>query len=222
MLGVAHIDYTYCIFNSQVETMATRTYTSLVRTAAAAEKRERVIQAAITLLRESESAANFSLDTVAKIAGVTRLTVYNQFGSRRGLLEEAFDDIAVRGRLGRLKDVQTLADPREGIARLVEICCDFWSSDPALARIYDAMVLDQEFEQSLIERNERRRQLIQLLIQRMAPRAAKRGKLRDTVDLIFALTSMAMFRLLVAGRSPGDVSVLIQSSVDAALDQLDR
>ena len=43
-------------------------------------------------------------------------------------------------------------------------------------------------------------QLIQLLIQRMAPRAAKREKLRDTVDLIFALTSMAMLRLLAAGR----------------------
>ncbi|GAB2792635.1 TetR/AcrR family transcriptional regulator [Dyella kyungheensis] len=202
--------------------MATRTYTSLVRTAAAAEKRERAIQAAITLLRDSESAANFSLDTVAKIAGVTRLTLYNQFGSRRGLLEEAFDDIAVRGRLGRLKGLQTLADPHEGIAQLVEICCDFWGSDPALIRIYDAMVLDQEFEQSLTERNERRRQLIQLLIQRMAPRAAKREKLRDTVDLIFALTSMAMFRLLVPGRSPREVGALIQSSVAAALDRLDR
>jgi len=202
--------------------MATRTYTSLVRTAAAVEKRERAIKAAITLLRDAESAANFSLDTVAKIAGVTRLTLYNQFGSRRGLLEEAFDDIAIRGRLGRLKDVQTLADPREGIAQLVEICCDFWGSDPALMRIYDAMVLDQEFEQSLTERNERRRQLIQLLIQRMAPRAAKREKLRDTVDLIFALTSMAMFRLLVPGRSPREVGALIQSSVTAALDRLDR
>ena len=202
--------------------MATRTYTSLVRTAAAAEKRERAIQAAITLLRDAESAANFSLDTVAKIAGVTRLTLYNQFGSRRGLLEEAFDDIAVRGRLGRLKGLQTLADPREGIAQLVEICCDFWGSDPALMRIYDAMVLDQEFEQSLTERNERRRQLIQLLIQRMAPRAAKREKLRDTVDLIFALTSMAMFRLLVPGRLPREVGALIQSSVAAALDRLDR
>ena len=202
--------------------MATRTYTSLVRTAAAAEKRERAIQAAITLLRDAESAANFSLDTVAKIAGVTRLTLYNQFGSRRGLLEEAFDDIAIRGRLGRLKDLQTLADPREGIAQLVEICCDFWGSDPALIRIYDAMVLDQEFEQSLTERNERRRQLIQLLIQRMAPRAAKREKLRDTVDLIFALTSMAMFRLLVPGRSPREVGALIQSSVAVALDRIDR
>ena len=53
--------------------------------AAAAETRERVIEAASRTLREGESIARFSLDTVAKVAGVTRLTVYNQFGSRRGL-----------------------------------------------------------------------------------------------------------------------------------------
>ena len=52
--------------------------------AAAAEKRERVIEAAARSLREDASIASFSLDAVAKAAGVTRLTVYHQFGSRRG------------------------------------------------------------------------------------------------------------------------------------------
>ena len=76
--------------------MSTRRYVSSVRTAAAAEKRDRVIEAAARSLREDASIASFSLDAVAKAAGVTRLTVYHQFGSRRGLLEAVFDDIAQR------------------------------------------------------------------------------------------------------------------------------
>ena len=74
--------------------MPPRSYVSPARSAAAAETRERVIEAASRTLREGESIARFSLDTVAKVAGVTRLTVYNQFGSRRGLLEAVFDEIA--------------------------------------------------------------------------------------------------------------------------------
>ena len=67
--------------------MRRRTYVSSVRTAAAAESRDRVIGAAAKCLREDAGLASFSLETVAKAAGVTRLTVYNQFGSRRALLE---------------------------------------------------------------------------------------------------------------------------------------
>jgi AcrR family transcriptional regulator len=55
--------------------------------------------------------AAFSLDAIAKAADVTRLTVYNQFGSRRGLLEAVFDDIARRGRLHRLNDAMAESDP---------------------------------------------------------------------------------------------------------------
>lgn len=60
--------------------MSTRRYVSSVRTAAAAAKRGRMIEEAARSLREDASIANFSLDAVAKAAGVTRLTVYNQFG----------------------------------------------------------------------------------------------------------------------------------------------
>lgn len=202
--------------------MPTRPYSSPVRAAAANEKRERVIHAAIDFLRESESVASFSLETVAKLAGVTRLTLYNQFGSRRGLLEAVFDDIAIRGRLGRLKHVQNLQDTREAIEQLVQICCEFWSSDAAVPRIYDAMALDPEFAQALNERNERRRQLIATLVARMAGKEPSPEARGDTVDMIFALSSQAVFRMLSMDRSPGDVSLLIGAAVQGALERLDR
>ncbi|TFV41395.1 TetR/AcrR family transcriptional regulator [Bradyrhizobium niftali] len=101
-----------------------------------------------------------SLDAVAKAANVTRLTVYNQFGSRRGLLEAVFDDIARRGRLGRLDDAVDDPDPEKGLEMVVRIFCEFWDSDPAVARLHGAMAIDQEFAQALVARNERRLPLI--------------------------------------------------------------
>jgi len=106
--------------------MPTRPYVSPIRDTAAAEKRARVVDAAGRLLREQADVASFSLDAVAKAAGVTRLTVYNQFGSRRGLLEAVFDERARQGGLNRIADAMAMSDPRAGLDRLVEIFCDFW------------------------------------------------------------------------------------------------
>src|SRR5919198_2499364 len=118
--------------------MKKRAYVSSVRSAAAAEKRDRVIEAAAKSLREDASIARFSLDAVAKAAGVTRLTVYNQFGSRRGLLEAVFDDIAQGGRLARLNEAIANPDPSRGLDAVIEIFCEFWSGDPAVSRLHDA------------------------------------------------------------------------------------
>src|SRR3977135_3127673 len=125
--------------------MPTRPYVSSVRTAAAAEKRDRVIATAARLLREDASIASFSLDAVAKAAGVTRLTVYHQFGSRRGLLEAVFDEIARQGGLTQIADAMAISNPRAALDRLVEIFCAFWNRDPAVGRLPAAMGTDPEF-----------------------------------------------------------------------------
>jgi AcrR family transcriptional regulator len=200
--------------------MSTRSYVSPVRTAAAAEKRDRVIQAAARFLREEERIAAFSLDAVAKAADVTRLTVYNQFGSRRGLLEAVFDDIARRGRLIRLNDAMAEPDPWKGLRQLIQIFCEFWGGDPAVGRLHDAMAIDPEFAQALLERNERRRQSLQELVARIVGDAASPSVQRDTVDLIFALTSCAMFRMLSSNRTAKAISVLINDASKAAIDRI--
>src|SRR5689334_16849877 len=128
--------------------MRRRAYVSSVRAAAAAEKRDRVIEAAAKSLREDVSIANFSLDAVAKVAGVTRLTVYNQFGSRRALLEAVFDDIASRGGLAGIADAMAIPDPHLALERLIDLFCAFWNNDPAVGRLHDAMATDPEFAQA--------------------------------------------------------------------------
>jgi AcrR family transcriptional regulator len=200
--------------------MPRRVYVSSVRAAAAAEKRDRVVEAAASVLREDASIAGFSLDTVARAAGVTRLTVYNQFGSRRGLLEAVFDDIARKGGLTGIADAMAMADPHAALDRLIEIFCAFWNRDPAIGRLHEAMATDPEFAQALIERNERRRKTVKDLIGRMAGKAAPRRAQQDAGDIIFALTSYAMFAMLRPGRSTDEVCKLVQSACRAALAPL--
>jgi AcrR family transcriptional regulator len=200
--------------------MLTRRYVSSVRTAAAAAKRDRVIEAAARSLREDASIATFSLEAVAKAAGVTRLTVYHQFGSRRGLLEAVFDGIAEHGGLAQIADAMAMPDPRAALNRLVEIFCAFWSSDPAVGRLHEAMATDPEFAQALLERNERRRQTFSVLIRRMAEKTASPRTRRDAVDMIFALTSFAMFAMLGRDRSVDEVCTLVKSACRSALEPL--
>jgi AcrR family transcriptional regulator len=200
--------------------MAKRAYVSPLRAAAAAEKRDRVIEAAAKSLREGVGLSSFSLETVAKAAGVTRLTVYNQFGSRRALLEAVFDEIARQGGLGGIADAMAMADPRAALDRLVEIFCAFWSRDAAVGRLHDAMATDPEFATALIERNERRRKAVNILVDRAAEKNKSHRARQEAVDMIFALTSYAIFAMLRGGRSAVHTCDLLKSACHSALERL--
>ena len=202
--------------------MKKRAYVSSVRSEAAAEKRDRVIEAAANLLREDASIARFSLDTVAKAAGVTRLTVYNQFGSRRGLLEAVFDNIARQGGLHEIADAMAMPDPLLALDRVIEIFCGFWARDAAIGRLHEAMATDPEFAEALLERNERRRKLARMLVGRLAAKTVSRRAREDAVDMIFALTSYPMFAMLNRGRPTNEVRQLVQTACRAAVDPLSR
>lgn len=200
--------------------MTKRNYVSPMRASAAAETRERIIAAGARLLRKDASIANFSLDVVAKAAGVTRLTVYNQFGSRRGLLEAVFDDIAREGGLFELTDVMTMADPRAALDRVVAIFCTFWSHDPAIGGLNQAVATDPDFGDSLVERNERRRELLTALVSRIVEKPTAKHTVRDAVDMIFVLTSYPTFAALSPQRSTEEVCRLLQTACHAAVDRL--
>jgi AcrR family transcriptional regulator len=201
--------------------MPSRPYSSPIRDAAAAEKRARVVDVASRLLREHENAAAVSMEAVARAAGVTRLTVYKQFGSRRGLLEAVFDERARQGGLGRIAGALAIEDPRAAFGRLIEIFCEFWGSHASLGRLHDAAGLDPEFAQALAARNERRRVAIGLLVGRLgAGNAETTLKPNDVVDLLFGLTSFAMYRSLAANRPQPAVCELLKAACAAILDSM--
>jgi len=178
-----------------------RPYSTEKRDAKAAETRARLVAAALAILGDAGGEA-LSLDAVAKAAGVTRLTVYNQFGSRSGLLEAAFDAVAERGNLTRLAEAMAIVEPRAALAQVVRIFCDFWKSHDGLGGIFAAAALDAELGKALSARNERRRGLLAILADRqgIADGQAK----TDIVDLLFTLTSFATFSALRRDSRDGD------------------
>jgi AcrR family transcriptional regulator len=178
-----------------------RPYRSPRRDAAATRTRARIVVAAAAILGAPEGISGFSLEAVGRKAGVTRLTVYNQFGSRRALLEAVFDDRAARGGLHRIAEAMAASDPHAGLRQVIAIFCDFWSYDPgALGRLHGAGASDPEFGASVRERNERRRRLLSVLVGRMAEGTHPRSKaLGNLVDVLFALTSFPFFSQLTAG-----------------------
>ena len=75
--------------------MSPRPYRLGKRKEAVDETRDRILAAAQEILK-GDGYMEFTVDTVAGEADVSRATVYYQFGSKAGLLEALFDDLAVR------------------------------------------------------------------------------------------------------------------------------
>jgi len=196
--------------------MPTRSYVSPSRSQAAAETRSKVLAVAAEMLRNEGGIARFSLDAVGKAAGVTRLTVYNQFGSRLGLLEAVMEDIARQGGIARLGEVIAIADPLEALDRLVEIFCTFWASDAAVGRIFDAMALDDEIAEALAPRFSAGRSVIAAIVERGLPGDTASVR-RDAADMIQALTDLPVYRSLSPGRTAEQVCTLLRKSCRAVI-----
>jgi AcrR family transcriptional regulator len=197
--------------------MARRAYSSPTREAAAAAKRAQVVEVAERLLREAENPAAVSMETVAAAAGLTRLTIYKQFGSRRGLLEAVFDQRAAQGGLARIPEAMMIGDPGRALDRLVEVFCAFWANEPAVGRLEGIAASDLEFAESIAARNERRRQAIHVLVDRVG-KPGRTGDQRDAADLIFTLTSYAAYASLKRDRSAAAVCSLIKLACARALE----
>jgi AcrR family transcriptional regulator len=207
--------------SSQIDSwlgMKKRSYVSHARAAGAAETRDKVVRAAIAFLRHKDI-ARFSLDAVAKAAGVTRLTVYNQFGSRRGLLEAVFDEIARSGGLARIPQAMAKDDPLQALNALVDVFCDFWSVNEAMGRLHDAVGLDPEFGEAVNARNERRRGALTRLVERMNLSGSASAR-RDAVDLIFTLTGYAVYRSLAATKSNKAIRKIIKAASADAIERV--
>jgi AcrR family transcriptional regulator len=190
-------------------------YRSELRDAAADVTRARIIEASRRLLAGGKDVPAFSLDAVARAADVTRLTVYNQFESKRGLLEAVFDDIARRGGLFELRSVMAGADAMSSLRQVVAVFCRFWAShDRALAKLAGMTKLDRDIAASLKQRTERRRRVLTVLVERL-PRVRAAA---DLVDVLFALTSFEIFEALsVRQRSAAAVEALIWQLVEDSI-----
>jgi AcrR family transcriptional regulator len=200
--------------------MCPRLYRSERRKVATELTRARIITAARQLLASSGGLSAFTIDAVAKQAGVARMTVYYQFKSKGGLLEALFDHLAIRGLVERLGPALCQAEPLVALSEMIAAFGGFWASDRlVLRRVRALAALDPDVEQSVRGRDERRRDHLRVILQRLAERGQfAADSVDEAVDSLHTLTSFETFdNLAGAKRQPDEVVPVVQRLAYAAL-----
>ena len=173
------------LYIQHVKLMAmTRTY-RLGRRQTAIDRTLRTILAAARELVAEQPAAAVSVASIARRAGVSRITVYNRFGPRA----------AVLGALAPPRTVLAprVEDPHEALRAFLHAATAAWSAYPGLYRHLPAVQHSTEPDE------------VRALVERLAASDALRPgcSLREAEDVIGALSSFAVFdRLYRDGRRP--------------------
>ncbi len=202
--------------------MTTRAYTLGKRQTAVNETRGQIIAAARDALGANTGEFSFKIDTIARAAGVARMTVYHNFASRAGLLEALFDDLAERGGISRrLPAAFAQPEPLAALNAFVEAYGHFWSTDRLLLRRLHAIaILDPEIGAGHRAREERRRTAARVILGRVADQYDQPIPVRidEAVDVLYTLTAFETFDTLAGpARTPRDVIPLIQQLTRFAL-----
>ena len=100
--------------------MSPRPYNLGRRQESAEQTRTRIVEAARELLMASDGFSGFTMEAVARQAGVARMTVYYQFESKVGLLEAVSDELARRGHMERLAEAFTQPTAPLALEKFVE------------------------------------------------------------------------------------------------------
>ena len=191
--------------------MSPRPYRLGRRQEAADATHERIVAAARDVLMGDEGVAGFTVDVVAQRAGVARMTVYHQFGSKRSLLEAVLDSFAEAGGLALMPEVLRRPDPVDALAAFVTTLAHFYdSARPVFRRFRGLAAIDPELGEALKMRQERRRAGVRALVGRLGERAG--GLPADElIDVLFTLTSFDSFDVLAGpGRSLREVAPTVQ------------
>ena len=160
------------------------------------QKRANILARARVQL-ESNGYLGFTLDGLARESGVTRQTIHNLFGTKAGVLEALFDQLAIDGGMERMRSVMQQREPEAMLTSFVEVFSGFWMKDRMLIRrIHGIAAVDPEFGVAIEARNQRRRGAAVRVIDVIdrSTRNAEDKAQRSTI--LYALTSFEFFDTL--------------------------
>jgi AcrR family transcriptional regulator len=198
--------------------MTPRPYSSPERERAVDAGRDRILAAALELMQQGDLAA-FSLDAVAQRAGITRMTVYNQFGSKAGLFEALFDLLVTRGAFTEMQSIFGEKDVGAAFDAFVAVFARFYTENrPVMAKMRAAAGSDPDLDAAMRKRNERRRRGIETLVQRLEKRhqpSVPAAELVTTLDVLLSFNPFDM----IAGptRTPKDVVPVMRRLIRGVL-----
>jgi AcrR family transcriptional regulator len=192
--------------------MSPRSYRMERRREATDENRQRILEAARDLLASRQSAATFSVDAVARKAGVARMTVYYQFHSLQGLIESVCDSLAWAGGLLHLPEVFRRTDALDALDQFVATFMRFWATNRDVLR-GTMMVLDPDIVAVLEGRSGWRRKGLRVLLERLAKQSGRPQpkEFDDILDQLYMLTSFHTYdSLATPKRSTEKVARMVQ------------
>ena len=177
------------------------------RQASAEETRARIVAAARALLSAPRGIEAFTVDSVARKARVSRMTISHPFGSKTGLIEAVFDSLAiVRVGVPRLIAALGLDDPRETLATFVQVFAEVWQMDRAvIRRLQGLAALDSEFARVWHTREERRREGLRTIVTRLSARLTGKSRVRQAViprdeamltDVLYAIIAFETYDVI--------------------------
>jgi AcrR family transcriptional regulator len=164
------------------------------RAAAVAKTRTRIVAAARRQLARAP-VRDFALEAVAQLAGVTRVTIYNQFGNKAGLVEALFRDTGDRMGLEAIIAAVSRPDPRDALGALARATAAAWARErPVLQRLVALAAIDPDARRVLAYFEGRRLHDAEVVVARL--HAA--GQLVDHVtraEAAAAITAMTSFQV---------------------------
>ena len=169
-----------------------------------AETRESIIEAARKVLVRP-AFQGLSLDEVARAAGVTRVTIYNQFRSKVGLLEALFEDSGRRMEVLHAFAALAHPDPATALFSLIRENCRAWARDrTVLQRVIALAAIDPEASRVLAKYEARREHDLEILVARLqATRALAPRVLRaQATAALVTVTSFQLYDQLAATGLP--------------------
>jgi len=173
------------------------------------ETRARIIEAAARLTRE-RGPNGFSMDVLAKEAGVARATVYEHFRSKRALLDALASTISRSVQLDDTRNDSGEADPVAALAEMLGEVCRHWSEQEDRMRGLRTLtaVTGGDHSGERIDDGQLRRAVDAL---DAAGRLRAPWTVEDAVDALAALTSYSTYEQLRSSpRTPDQVEAVLR------------
>jgi AcrR family transcriptional regulator len=200
-----------------------RPYRQKKRAETALETRRKVVAAARELLLKDDLGGT-SLDAIATRAGVGRSTIYQQFESKRGLLQAVELDVSERAGVENLLQVLSQADALASLRAAFEIGCGVWQLERDLFRkLFGLANVDAELSDVMRSKDQKRLELVRILVDKLGEQRCLRAGLSRAraCQVLWLLTSFQSFDACcqVADSPEAAARLLLQLCEDALLTE---
>ena len=127
--------------------MATRTYSRRRGSPASVDL---VLDAAERLIREN-AFHSATMDELAAVAGVSRATVFNRFGSKLGVLQALYTRCIESPEMEAIRAALAIEDPVVALEALIEATCAMWEDHGFIQEQLQAIVVLEPDASALVE-----------------------------------------------------------------------